>query len=53
MAHDPPAGGKRFLQSASGYRHTFVAGVETLRDDRLTGAMPGRLVRGARSTQTA
>ena len=53
MAHDLPAGGKRFLQSASGYRHTFVAGVETLRDDRLTGAMPGRLVRGPRSTQTA
>ena len=52
MAHDLPAGGKRFLQSASGYRHTFVAGVETLRDDRLTGAMPGRLVRGQRSTQT-
>jgi N-acyl-D-amino-acid deacylase len=47
IEHDLPAGGKRFLQSASGYRHTFVAGVETLRDDRPTGATPGRLVRGA------
>jgi N-acyl-D-amino-acid deacylase len=45
IEYDLPAGGKRFLQSASGYRHTFVAGVETLRDDRPTGATPGRLVR--------
>ena len=45
IEHDLPAGGRRFLQSASGYRHTFVAGVETLRDDRPTGATPGRLVR--------
>jgi N-acyl-D-aspartate/D-glutamate deacylase len=47
IEHDLPAGGRRFLQSASGYRHTFVAGVETLRDDRPTGATPGRLVRGS------
>jgi N-acyl-D-aspartate/D-glutamate deacylase len=46
IEHDLPAGGRRFLQSANGYRHTFVAGVETLRDDRPTGATPGRLVRG-------
>jgi N-acyl-D-amino-acid deacylase len=45
IEYDLPAGGRRFLQSASGYRHTFVAGVETLRDDRPTGATPGRLVR--------
>jgi N-acyl-D-aspartate/D-glutamate deacylase len=45
IEYDLPAGGKRFLQSASGYRHTFVAGVETLRDDVATGATPGRLVR--------
>ncbi|MEI7445586.1 MAG: amidohydrolase family protein [Burkholderiales bacterium] len=47
IEHDLPAGGRRFLQSASGYRHTFVAGVETLRDDVPTGATPGRLVRGS------
>jgi N-acyl-D-aspartate/D-glutamate deacylase len=46
IEHDLPAGGRRFLQSASGYRHTFVGGVETLRDDAPTGATPGRLVRG-------
>jgi N-acyl-D-aspartate/D-glutamate deacylase len=45
IEHDLPAGGRRFLQSATGYRHTFVAGVETLRDDLPTGATPGRLVR--------
>jgi N-acyl-D-aspartate/D-glutamate deacylase len=45
MAYDLPAGGRRFLQSATGYRHTFVAGVETLCNDRPTGAQPGRLVR--------
>jgi N-acyl-D-aspartate/D-glutamate deacylase len=53
MAHDLPAGGKRFLQKATGYRHTFVAGVETLRNDQLTGAAPGRLVRGRTQPQSA
>jgi len=43
---DLPAGGKRFLQAAHGYRHTFVTGVETYRDGMPTGALPGRLVRG-------
>ncbi|MGQ0574275.1 MAG: N-acyl-D-amino-acid deacylase family protein [Pseudonocardia sp.] len=45
--HDLPAGGRRLLQRAVGYRHTFVAGVETYRDGVATGAVPGRLVRGA------
>jgi N-acyl-D-aspartate/D-glutamate deacylase len=48
IAFDLPAGGKRLLQRARGYRHTFVAGVETYRDSEATGALPGRLVRGAR-----
>lgn len=33
---------------AAGDRHTFVSGVETLRDDEHTGALPGQLVRGSR-----
>jgi len=45
LVRDLPAGGKRFLQSAKGYRATMVSGVVTLRDDRLTGERPGRLVR--------
>jgi N-acyl-D-aspartate/D-glutamate deacylase len=48
MAFDLPAGGKRLLQKARGYRHTIVSGVETWRDGEATGALPGRLLRGAR-----
>jgi N-acyl-D-amino-acid deacylase len=42
---DLPAGGRRILQDATGYRATIVSGVVTRRDDRDTGARPGRLVR--------
>ena len=49
LAFDLPAGGKRFLQDVDGYRHTFVAGVETYADGQATGALPGRLVRGSRT----
>lgn len=48
MAWDLPGGAPRLVQKASGYRHTFCAGVETVRDDEFTGALPGRLVRGPR-----
>jgi N-acyl-D-aspartate/D-glutamate deacylase len=47
MAHDLPEGSKRLLQEASGYAATLVNGVVTRRDDRDTGARPGRLVRNA------
>ena len=46
MRYDLPAGGKRLLQRAEGYRHTFVSGVEVYRDGEPTGDLPGRLVRG-------
>jgi N-acyl-D-aspartate/D-glutamate deacylase len=49
MKFDLPAGGKRLLQKARGYRHTIVSGVETYRDGEATGALPGRLVRGAQA----
>jgi N-acyl-D-aspartate/D-glutamate deacylase len=45
--HDLPAGGRRLLQRAEGYRNTFVAGVEIRHDGESTGATPGCLVRGA------
>jgi N-acyl-D-aspartate/D-glutamate deacylase len=45
--HDLPAGGRRLLQRADGYRHTFVSGVEIMSDGSPTGATPGRLIRGA------
>ena len=48
IRHDLPAGGRRLLQPAEGYLHTFVAGVETYANGSFTGALPGRLVRGAK-----
>jgi N-acyl-D-aspartate/D-glutamate deacylase len=47
ISYDLPAGGRRFLQRAEGYRHTVVSGVETYADGQPTGELPGRLVRGA------
>jgi N-acyl-D-amino-acid deacylase len=47
--YDLPAGGRRLEQEALGYRATIVSGVTVARDDRPTGALPGRLVRGRRS----
>ncbi|MDX2235564.1 MAG: amidohydrolase family protein [Hyphomonadaceae bacterium] len=49
MAHDLPAGGKRLLQAARGYRAQVVSGVATYRDGAPTGALPGRVVRGAKA----
>ncbi len=48
LAYDLPAGGRRMLQKADGYRHTFVSGIEVMRDGEATGVLPGRLLRGAR-----
>jgi N-acyl-D-aspartate/D-glutamate deacylase len=48
IVHDLPAGGRRMLQRATGYDHTFVAGTEIMAGGASTGATPGRLVRGAR-----
>jgi N-acyl-D-aspartate/D-glutamate deacylase len=49
LVYDLPAGGRRFIQKAQGYRHTFVSGVEVQRDGEFTGALPGKLLRGAQS----
>jgi N-acyl-D-aspartate/D-glutamate deacylase len=46
IVHDLPAGGRRLVQSATGYLHTFVSGSETQRDGRPTGNLPGNLIRG-------
>jgi N-acyl-D-aspartate/D-glutamate deacylase len=48
IAYDLPAGGRRLLQRATGWSHTFVAGVETYTNGEATEALPGRLVRGAK-----
>jgi N-acyl-D-aspartate/D-glutamate deacylase len=48
VAADLPAGGRRLLQGADGYVATIVSGQVTRRVGRVTGARPGRLLRGAR-----
>jgi N-acyl-D-aspartate/D-glutamate deacylase len=49
IAYDLPAGAPRFIQRARGYDATIVSGEVTFREGEHTGALPGRLVRGARS----
>ncbi len=44
-----PAGGRRLVQEADGYDVTIVSGQVTYRKGKATGALPGRLVRGAQS----
>jgi len=53
VVRDLPAGGKRLFQPSAGYRATIVSGVVTQRDDRPTGALPGRLVRGGQPAPAA
>ncbi|MEE4300492.1 MAG: amidohydrolase family protein [Pseudomonadales bacterium] len=52
MVHDLPAGGRRLMQDAEGYRLAVVSGQVTYRDGIATEALPGRLVRGARPAPT-
>ena len=53
VRYDLPAGGRRLLQRADGYLHTFVAGEETYSGGEPTGGLPGRLIRGAQPAPTA
>ena len=51
--YDLPASGRRLMQKADGYIATIVNGVVSYRDGEATGALPGRLVRGAGYTAVA
>ncbi|OAI40086.1 amidohydrolase [bacterium SCGC AG-212-C10] len=53
MEYDLPAGGKRLLQRAEGYRYTIKSGEVTFENGKHTGALPGRLVRGAQPAPVA
>ena len=53
MAYDLPAGGKRLIQRAHGYRATVKSGVVVRQDDEATGERPGRLLRGAQAAPDA
>jgi len=47
VVYDLPSNGRRLIQRAIGYEATIVAGVPVYRNGEATGALPGRLVRGA------
>ncbi len=48
IVHDLPAGGKRFLQAADGLCATIKSGAVIFENGEATGALPGKLLRGAR-----
>jgi N-acyl-D-aspartate/D-glutamate deacylase len=47
VIYDLPAGGRRMFQAAEGYRATIVAGEVVMEDGIASGALPGKLIRGA------
>jgi N-acyl-D-amino-acid deacylase len=52
MVFDLPAGGRRLVQRARGYRLTVKGGEVTFEHGEPTGALPGRLVRGRQPSPT-
>jgi N-acyl-D-aspartate/D-glutamate deacylase len=51
IATDLPAGGRRLLQEATGYKWTMKRGSVTFEEGIATGQLPGRLVRGTQPEQ--
>ena len=49
MVFDLPAGGRRLIQRANGYKMTICSGEVIFEDGVHTGALPGTLIRGAQS----
>ena len=49
VLHDLPAGGRRLMQRADGYTATVVSGEVVYENGEHTGALPGKLIRGART----
>jgi N-acyl-D-aspartate/D-glutamate deacylase len=47
VVYDLPAGGRRLLQRTDGFDATIVSGAVVYRHGEATGALPGRLIRGA------
>ncbi|MEV4194231.1 N-acyl-D-amino-acid deacylase family protein [Streptomyces toxytricini] len=52
LVHDLPGGSPRLDARAVGIVSVRVNGVETVRDDEVTGAIPGRVLRSGRDTRT-
>ena len=47
MVHDLPAGGRRLIQRARGYRATVKSGTVVREHDEATGERPGVVLRGS------
>ncbi|MCX2183284.1 D-aminoacylase [Streptomyces sp. SKN60] len=52
LVHDLPGASPRLDSRAVGIVSVRVNGVETIRDDEVTGAIPGRVLRSGRDTRT-
>ncbi|MFD0367706.1 amidohydrolase family protein [Streptomyces sp. NPDC127114] len=52
LVHDLPGDSPRLDSRATGIVSVRVNGVETVRDDEVTGAIPGRVLRSGRDTRT-
>ena len=52
LVNDLPGGCARITADSKGIRHVLVNGVETIRDGKITGATPGRVLRSGRDTAT-
>ncbi len=53
MVYDLPANGRRLVQEAEGYVATIVNGEVIYENGTATGALPGKLIRGAQSAPQA
>ena len=53
MVFDLPAGGRRLIQRAEGYKFTILSGEVTFMDGVPTEAMPGKLIRGPQADPRA
>jgi N-acyl-D-aspartate/D-glutamate deacylase len=49
VVYDLPSRGRRLIQRTDGYLATLVSGQIVMREGKATGALPGRLVRGAQA----
>ncbi|MED5373296.1 MAG: amidohydrolase family protein [Myxococcota bacterium] len=49
LVFDLPSAGRRLIQKAEGYKMTVCSGQIIMQDGEPTGALPGRLVRGAKA----
>jgi N-acyl-D-aspartate/D-glutamate deacylase len=52
IVYDLPAGGRRLIQEAEGILATFVSGEAIYEKGEKTGALPGKLIRGAQHRPT-